>query len=310
MSPDQIAALCEQFCHETATGTYSEQSQSLRLLENGINFPSLKYDELMAAIIGLSEVLLRPGLNAVIDRDHYALWAWCGELLLGPMAQIKIHNQNIMPHEINELYKVTIRAALAHCKRPTNQPQEVLLSEFMNPSTATHLKNSCSIILAYLTFPLLEALLKQVCSEYVSQDAKIIKEFSRLNKKGEPYTSEIGGEAGISILLNLLYDHVANPELKALLNRYRNHLQSTENSVDAFALIYHWRCSSLHGTTNYPTIGGIILNLCLLLSTYQIKDSFEDYLREGNMAWPRSVSGGPSFDNFYPPECFLKPLEG
>ena len=310
MSPDQIAALCEQFCQETATGKYSAQSQSYRLLENGTDFPSLKYDELMAAIIGLSKVLLRPGLNAVIDFDHYALWAWCGELLLGPMAQIKIHNQNTMPHEINELYQATIRAALAHCERPSKpQPREARdYSEFMNPTAATYLKNASSMILAYLTFPLLEALLKQVCREYVAQDAKVIKEFSRLSKKGQPYNSKIGDEAGISILLNLLYDHVANPDLKALLDRYRNHLQTTGDAVDAFELIYHWRCSSLHGTTNFPTIGGVILNLCLLISIYQIKDSFEDCVREGNMAWPRSINGGPSIDNFYPPRCFLPPL--
>lgn len=310
MSPDLIAELCEQFCQETATGTYSAKSQSFRLLENGINFPTLQYDALMAAIIGLTEVLLRPGLCAVIDSDHFALWGWCGELLLGPMAQIKIHNQKTIPHEINELYQLTIRASLAHCERPQkNQTRETRIAEYMNPSAATHLKNGSSIILAYLTFPLLEALLKQVCSEYVSQDAKVIKEFSRLSKKGLPCTSQVGDEAGISILLNLLYDHVASPDLKALLERYRGHLQTTGNAVDAFQLIYHWRCSSLHGTTNFPTIGGAILNLCLLISTYQIKNSFEECLREGNMAWPKTLDGRPSINSFYPPGCLLPPLE-
>ena len=82
-----------------------------RLLANGVLFHDLPYDSLCAALIGTSKVILRPGLNTIIDHDHFAIWSWIGELLLGAGA-------NVFPfteREIKSLYQTTLHAALAGC---------------------------------------------------------------------------------------------------------------------------------------------------------------------------------------------------
>jgi hypothetical protein len=314
MTPERIVELCGMFCTETASGTYSAKSQQYRLLENGISFHLLNYDALSTAIIGLSEVLLRPNLNTIVDSDHYALWGWCGELLLGPMAQIKIHNNKLMDQEINNLYQTCIRAALAKCDRPTQQlPREEQrkkdIRAFMNPDGGQRLKSSSDMILAYLAFPLLEALLKQVCNEFITPDSKTIKNFTRTTFNNPKHIVHVGTEiSSLKILLNLLYDHVASADLKTLIDKYRFHISDVGAKLDAFELIYDWRCASLHGNTNFPTIGGVILNFCLLISVYQIKDEYELWREEGNISWSGCERRGITIDNFYPPGCFLPSL--
>ncbi|MDI2589890.1 hypothetical protein POF45_00395 [Pseudomonas sp. 681] len=314
MTPERIMELCDGFCVETASGNYSAKSQKYRLLENGIVFHVLSYDALTTAITGLSEVLLRPGLNTIIDFDHYALWGWCGELLLGPMAQIKIHNNKLMDQEINNLYQICIRAALAKCDRPTQQlPREEQRKKdsqaFLNPDGGQRLKSSSDVILAYLAFPLLEALLKQACNEFITPDSKVIKSFTRATFNNPSHVEPIGNKiSSLKILLNLLYDHVASENLKKLIDQYRFHLSEVGEKLDAFELIYDWRCDSLHGNTNFPTIGGVILNLCLLISVYQVKDQFELWREYGNISWSGCERNGITIDNFYPPGCFLPPL--
>jgi len=316
MSADRINELCEKFCLATASGTYSAESQQHRLLENGIAFHELEYDALMTSIIGLSKVLIRPGLNTVIDFDHYALWGWCGELLLGPMAQIKIHNNQLMQHEINDLYQTCLRSALANCERPSHPEvdrevkRQNLIRSAMNPDGGERLKSSSHMILAYLAFPLLEANLKQIASEFVGLDSVVIKDFTRLSKKDNICTQHAGTEiSSLKILLNLVYDHVATPDLKSLIDEFRFHLNEVSGKSDAFELIYKWRCESLHGNTNFPTIGGVILNFCLLLSIFKIKDEFASYQTDANMTWRLSLQRNMTQDNFYPPACFLNPIQ-
>lgn len=59
-----------------------------RLHRNGVVFHALGIDELRAACLGLSEVLLLPGMNTILDLDHRLFWAWAGQLLLGPEAAV------------------------------------------------------------------------------------------------------------------------------------------------------------------------------------------------------------------------------
>src|SRR5215217_116395 len=84
----EIEKLCDDWCTASITPAggmaIGANTEKFRLLANGVNFHELSHEQLCAALIGLSKVLLRPGLNTIVHQDHSALWAWCGELLLNP----------------------------------------------------------------------------------------------------------------------------------------------------------------------------------------------------------------------------------
>ncbi len=95
-------------------------TEKFRLLNNGIQFHDLNHEALCASLVGLSKVLLRPGMNTIIDQDHFGLWSWCGELLLNPQANLFPAEQ----YEIKSLYDAVIHCALAGCRKPAGSKEE------------------------------------------------------------------------------------------------------------------------------------------------------------------------------------------
>ena len=114
LSADDITRLCNEWCaaRQTLEGgmVIGHQTERYRLLANGIVFHELGYEALCSALIGTSKVLLRRGLNTVIDYDHFGLWSWCCELALSPRAEFFPHEQQ----EIKNLAEAAVRASLAN----------------------------------------------------------------------------------------------------------------------------------------------------------------------------------------------------
>ena len=279
-----IEKLCDDWCAASVTPdggmAIGANTEKFRLLANGIQFHELSHEALCAALIGLSKVLLRPGLNTIVDHDHFALWSWCGELLLSPRPQ----HFPAAQHEIKSLYEACIHAALAHCRKPPKSNEEWKEQnriQELQPHHAKQLLRASSLVLAYLAFPLLEAVLKRACSTYIAFDGQVILAFSVPNKQGNPRQYDPNGlfrDRQCSSLRDLLFLHsniVADSRLKVLVDRFRQHLTSLDGTQDPFDLIYMWRNQSLHGSTNFQTIGGTVLNLALLVSIFEIDHGFE-----------------------------------
>lgn len=280
----EITRLCDEWCSASAVPgggmVVSASTEKYRLLANGVVFHELNHEELCAAVVGLSKVLLRPGLNTVVDQDHFALWSWCGELLLGSRADLFRPDQ----YEIKSLYEAALHASLASCRKPTKSREEWQEQNRILELQAHHGKQlllKSHIVLAYLAFPLLEAALKRACSNYVGFDGQAIVAFTVQNKQGNPRRYDPNGsyrERQCSSLRDLLVLHqteVAGPRLKVLLDQFRDHLGLIDTTEDPFDLLYGWRNQSLHGSTSFQTIGGAVLNLSLLISLFEIEDDFE-----------------------------------
>lgn len=255
-------------------------TEKYRLLTNGVVFHELKHEELCAAVVGLSKVLLRPGLNTVIDQDHFGLWSWCGELLLSPRADLFPRDQ----HEIKSLYETALHASLATCRKPAKSKeewQEQNRIQELQPHHGKQMLLKSHIVLAYLAFPLLEAVLKRACSKYVSFDSQVVAAFTVPNKKGNPKQYDPKGSyrdrqcSSLRDLLVLHHSSAAGPKLKPQLGQFRDHIGLLDSTQDPFDLLYSWRNQSLHGSTNFQTIGGTVLNLSLLISLFEIEDGFE-----------------------------------
>ncbi len=313
--PNPTAAYIEKLCDNWfAASTPPEggmrigpETERFRLLANGVVFHELNHEELCAALIGLSKVLLLPGFSTIVNDDHYALWSWCGELLLNsrsrhfPAAQSEIHS----------LYAASIHAALAFCSKPTETEEEWEEQnriEDLQPHHAKLLIKQSSLILAHLAFPLLEAVLKRACAAYVAFDGRVVSAFSVPNKQGNPREYDPNGpfrNRQCSSLRDLLFLHstvVASPKLKNLLDRFCERLTTLDASQDPFDLIYGWRNQSLHGSTNFQTIGGTILSFSLLISLFEIEHGFEEYRFRTfeNCRWLAQLPSKSPW-SFYPP---------
>jgi hypothetical protein len=306
-----IEKLCDDWCDASVTPNggmaLGIHTDKFRLLANGVVFHELGHEALCAALIGLSKVLLRPGLNTIVDHDHFGLWSWCGELLLGPQS----HLFPIEQHEIKSLYETSIHAALTRCRKPQatkDEWREQNRIDDLQPHHAKQLLRESSLVLAYLTFPLLEAVLKRACAAYVTFDGQVTSSFTVQNRQGNSRHYDPQGpprERQCSSLRDLLLLHhsiVAGPRLRALLDRFRAHISSLDVTQDPFDLIYRWRNQSLHGSTNFQTIGGSMLNLSLLISLFEVEDDFDQRtsLVLEHCRW-EAQSSRKSPWSFYPP---------
>lgn len=309
-SPATITTLCDEWCNASATPSggmsIGANTERFRLLANGVIFHDLNHEAMCAALIGLSKVLLRPGLNTVIDKDHFALWSWSGELLLGARSQLFPSGQR----EIKSLYEVALHAALAGCRKPdasVKEWQEHSRMQDQQPHHAKQFLMQATLALAYLAFPLLEAVLKRACATFVAFDGKILTPFTVQNKQGNSrnYDPQGGRDRQCSSLRDLLFLHyttVADPNLKALLDRFRDHITLLDSTLDPFDLLYSWRNQSLHGSTNFQTIGGTVLNLSLLISLFEIRDNFEQHraIVVEHCRWESELNHKSPW-SFYPP---------
>ena len=259
-----------------AIGAATEQH---RLHRNGIKFHELSYREVQAACTGLSRVLLLKGLNTVIDLDHQLFWAWAGEMLLSPRSDFFSKDES----ELHRLFETCIRAALAGISPPPKSKEDWErkreLSKLVEFNTRQLVLNA-HLVLAYLGLPLMEGLLKKVCSKYVDYSGKVVDAFDVPTAAGgvRDYVSgdpRKGKCSSLRDLMYLLYQRVADPDLRARLDDIHELIKNLDNTIDPFDQLYSWRNQSLHGQTSFPTIGGTLLNLAILFAFNRISGNYE-----------------------------------
>src|SRR5205823_2454493 len=115
---DRIRRLCDEWCAAASQPgggmAIGQATEQLRLSRNGIVFHELTHEELQAACVGLARVLLRPGLNTVVDDDHLLLWSWLAQLLVSRSGGVAAGTDR----EVRELLGVCVLAALAPTRPP------------------------------------------------------------------------------------------------------------------------------------------------------------------------------------------------
>lgn len=271
MNATAIEGLCDAWLDAaTREGGISigGESEQYRLRNNGIRFHELNFEELRSACVGLSKVLLLPGLNTIVDLDHFLLWSWCGELLLGPDGTLTEAEADIA-----QLARAAVRAALVGARPPTEEAFERArrAQEVLTPNAKQHLQES-HVALAYLSLPLLEAITRRACHEYVDLTGKVLAPFPR--RRSGTYT-EGSRCSSVVDLLELLVARVADEPLSDDLQLIRGTIAMASESEDGFDTIWEWRNSSLHGETRYPTIGGTVLTLGLRIAVEELNGDYE-----------------------------------
>ncbi len=307
----QLAARIAQLCYDWVQAARTPggglaiggQDEQFRLLNNGIQFHELDYDDAQAANIGLTRVLLHPGLNTVVHNDHFWFWSWAAELLLGGHASIFTASSQ----ELRSLFSTTVRAAISHVSHPDPYVGQLRMkaTELID-SNARELLMQTVLVTSYLVFPLLEAVCRAKCAQHVTPSGQVTNPFTvtRSDGSSRPYGPGTNCNSVRDLLL-LLRDQLGDPGLKTLLAEFGQHL-ATLSGIDAFDQIQIWRNASLHGESNYPTIGGTLLNLSILLCFHSLgpdyipaRDSAVERVRRDLTTF--RYTGHRSSWEYYPP---------
>jgi hypothetical protein len=285
--------------------TIGVATEQFRLRNNGIQFHELRYSELRAACLGLTKVLLHPGLNTVVDLDHKLFWSWCGELFAGSKSSYFGDDER----EIKELFGLACRASLAGVYRPDKRGWEEQRDRTaaMEPN-ARELMHRGHTVLVYLALPLLEAMLKKACHAYVRYDGSVGAQFSVPRGK-DRHQYDVGGRiSSVRDLLWLLHEEVADLDLVDALDSQRSQIARLEPEKDPFDVLFRWRNSSLHGETSLPTIGGTVFNTAILVALDAVATDYEslrdrvvDQVRWEAQTVQLSASGYRSPWSYYPP---------
>lgn len=304
-----IRELCESWRAETlqpdgglAIGGASER---FRLLANGVAFHDLDYDSLRAACLGLTSVLLLPGQNTVIDHDHFAFWAWCGQLLCG--GRSTYFNRTLDDAALKQLMELCVRASVVGTYRPDREGWEEMVSADRRLDVYTQAwKRGGHTALSYLAFPLLEGVTKRHCSDFVSADGRVIQAWQAPQADGGPRTYQVGRRCSSLLdLLGLLQETAADAQLRSDLGEIAAHISTfSDEGAPGFAVLYDWRNGSLHGANLYGTVGGTVFNTALLIALSRLKPSFDE-LRLSTLEQVRwELQGGSDSRSpwsYYPP---------
>lgn len=301
--PD-IRALCRSWIKAaTANGgiAIGMQSESFRLHQNGVRFHELEYDELRAACVGLTEILLLPGLNTIIDLDHGLMWSWCAEVLLGAGAP-SAHQAD---PEVPRLASLTLHCALAGTVAQTQEAfEQSRQARDLLDSNANELISHAHEALSYLAFPFLEAVSRRACVAYVDLRGTVLQPFQR--RSGAMYRQ--GSRcSNVGDLLSLLVGTTASAELRSDLIDVLTHVASLvpaqpgQAAPDGYEVVFDWRNSSLHGEISLTTIGGTILSLALLIALDGLRPDYPAHRAEALHRAQRKVSTAAATGRWRPP---------
>lgn len=307
-----IIDLCSKFRDSCKCGDgffyNSDVHRKLRLIRNGIVFHELDLKDLQTCCIGLSNVLLSKKLGAMYSYDHYLFWAWTAEVLTYSHPRAPFFEYDMAG--IKELFVNTVRVGL---------PFPVKITYNNNTTDPTQLFYNLGLIQTYLSLPLLEALIGNLCMKagYIDINGKVLIDFSvpgnkaRRNyvvkKKIESSNNEWKSDrcSNIRDLLYLFNEKVADQDLSEKLKEFCEYLSTIAYPQHIYDLIGQWRNKALHGTKVRATIGGVILNLFILVALNLVKDDYE-YLK--NMVLNKVKMDYELKNVFIPPHSYYAPL--
>lgn len=305
---EEIKKLCDaKHYHLTKTpGMYTHSHiREFELLYNGLQFHTLSFDALMAALSGLTKTLLLPNQFVIMTQDHLFLWTWCAEIVFSRHSNIFQWED----YEISEHLKTTIHSALANSCSTTEYDAFKPYAE-LQPHYAQLYSKDSNKTLPFLTFPLLEALLKRACSKFLDKNGIISAPFSvppsprakGPNPKRKKYTLESLPCSNIRDLLYLFYENIADTHLKLIIDELMICITCQDNNKHPFDQIAFWRNNLLHGAESLTLVGGALLSLCFIIILRETQDNFSDKARQIFENIIQSRRGGlRASSNYYPP---------
>jgi len=246
------------------------------------------HERLTAVVAGLTVCLVRQGGEfAGYGRDYRLVWAWCAELLVGSGRGTQILNESTL----RRLFALTSHAVLARPIAADVRGVERHARELVEGQAA---------VVAYLSFPLLEQVLRASCRRHFGAGGHIIHPFQTPGQLMRTHLYAVGGTcSSIGDLLWLYRRHYASRAMRDNLDAIDEHFaEVVPGGVTGFRVIQSWRNESLSGTSGLPVIGAAVLSLTLLVALAECEERFDDAVARALSA----AAGANGASEFYPLE--------
>ena len=241
------------------------------------------HDQLCAIVAGLTVAVVRSGNWLGYGRDYRELWAWCAELVvgvgvgagvgIGASATARVVSRRGLARgfdaDLRRMFALTVHAALARS------------IPFDAPGVGHHaheVVDERGALVAHLSFPLLERVLRATCARHFGADGQIIKAFTTPGHHARRHMYVQGGTcSSISDLLWLFTHQYATTEMAANLAVIDQHLVETvPGAKPGFEILQQWRYQAARGATAIPVVGAAVLCLTMLVALAGLEEAFDD----------------------------------
>jgi hypothetical protein len=133
-----------------------------------------------------------------------------------------------------------------------------------------------NFIAGYVAYPILEGLLKRLCSDDLEGDGTVKAANTVYDLSNEEYYNEGDKCNSLTEILYHFETEIADDFLSGELERHRKYIAKfgDETSQDtAYGLIYDWRNSIVHGQNQADVQYGISLNIICMIVWHYIEEN-------------------------------------
>lgn len=192
--------------------------------------------------IHLPTMLTRLG-RVQVTYDHYFFWTWTAEVL-----KIINRNEEYFRKDIERMFLLVVDYAVGTLgSAPVSQQiweENKQIRQLVSPHAERAILRSHRAA-TQLSYPLLEGLLRRLCSDFVDLDGLIKDNKSILKLNGE---EQKGGRANnVGDLLHHYEKRVAGREIASSLKSIRSDMSVYSKSGNGYYIVNSWRHPHSHG---------------------------------------------------------------
>jgi hypothetical protein len=268
---DQIINFCRKVSSDAHADPNVVKVSISSLAGLGYDIRTFSYEELRAACVGLTYTLLYKGMNMIIGEDHRLLWDTIGKYLLEPPSLYFGETDNnpfpIDYNQFRQLFVAVIKIATGEWELCQLRP----ISIWIWPQMPQGLPVDANIV-SYLVYPLLEAVLKETLSSYISRNGEVIQYFQVSDGREYSPTGRSKWCSKVNHMLDLLDQQTSLVDLRIDLKLIYDHIVFLYGRDARFVIANDWRNPAIHGENNIPTAYGVLLNIILLIAMDHVKD--------------------------------------
>lgn len=248
------------------------------LLEQGLAFHELSWDQLRAALVGLTRVGLVDKRVQVVLSEHAFLWAWIGQVLLTTYPPTFLARAG--EEELGHALDLALRAVLS-----TGPPDD------LDRNSAALLRNRHELA-AYIAFPVLESTMRRANADVVNRDGVVIR-------GPEPnWDFRPGGRC--NSIAKLLVRYTGLPSVTSELKDDIANILS-DLGPEPYQTIQGWRNPMLHGEYATAVVGGTVLALATRVLLEEIRADYEELAERQRSSVTFWAPHGGQQSHFYPP---------
>jgi len=213
------------------------------------------------AVVHLPGLLTKIG-GVQVTYDHFHYWAWTAEVL----KNINMRT-NSVERDIEDTFRLAVDFAVGRLSSvPINEQLRRENKQIRN-LVSNHTQRAMSLshrAATQLSYPLIEGLLRRLCSDFVDIDGQIKSGSAILQMNGKEKKS--GRANNLGDLLYHFENRVAELETASVLESIRVEMSQFSDNKSGYQIINSWRHPHSHGGERFSGAEHVVLlNIASLL---------------------------------------------